>query len=101
MFMFEGGAKTKAQQARAARVQQRRARETVTRPQEVQALQTVRNMLETIVPRGQVSSVSHPTQPTTTAAGDVQDIEVDETSLPLPDAFWPALQRIGVYRDCG
>ena len=88
MFVFEGGAKTKAQQARAAMVQQRRARETVTRPQgtpEVQALQTVRNMLETIVPRGQVSSVSHPTQPTTPAAGDVQDIEVDETSFPLPE----------------
>jgi hypothetical protein len=86
MFMFEGGAKSKAQQARAARVQERRAR--VTRPQgapDVQALQTVRNMLETIVPRGQVSSVSHPTQPTTPAAGDVQDIEVDETSFPLPE----------------
>jgi hypothetical protein len=86
MFMFEGGAKSKAQQARAARVQERRAR--VTRPQgapDVQALQTVRNMLENIVPRGQVSSVSHPTQPTTPAAGDVQDIEVDETSFPLPE----------------
>ena len=95
MFMFEGGAKTQAQQARAARKkadaarQQQRVRDvTITRPQgtpEVQALQNVRSMLETIVPPGQASSYSHPAQPTTPAAGDVQDIEVDETSFPLPE----------------